>query len=142
MDFTNSFSAICDMKKMEIIASQLAKKLTQGSIVTLSGDLGSGKTTFTRMLCKHLLVDDIVSSPTFGYMNIYDDKIAHFDLYRLKTEEDFFSLGFEAYLETPYISIIEWPELILPNISKDRIDVTFSHHKNNRRISFNEKVLI
>ena len=142
MDITDPLTAICDIKKMDIIALNVAKKISTGSIITLSGDLGSGKTTFTRMLCSHLSIKSNISSPTYSYLNIYDDKIAHFDLYRLKTEADFFSLGFEQYLESSFIVIIEWPDIIKAHLPTEVIKLTFSHHNNNRRISSNEKIFV
>ena len=142
MDITDPSTAVCDIKEMEIIALNIAKKLSPGSVVALSGDLGSGKTTFTKMLCRHLSIKSSISSPTYSYLNIYDDKIAHFDLYRLKTEADFFSLGFEHYLDSSFIVIIEWPNIIKTHLPAEAIKLTFSHHKNNRRISSNEELLV
>lgn len=92
------------------IACTIAEQLKPGSVIAFSGDLGAGKTTFIKYLAESLGVDkDLVTSPTFSYLNLYEN-IAHFDLYRLSGTEDFFLLGFDEYLRAPYIVCIEWAE--------------------------------
>ncbi|MCD4818944.1 MAG: tRNA (adenosine(37)-N6)-threonylcarbamoyltransferase complex ATPase subunit type 1 TsaE [Candidatus Cloacimonetes bacterium] len=100
-------------------ASIFAKKIKIGDIIALYGDLGSGKTFFTKKLCKFLGVKENVSSPSFVILNEYqgDYPIFHLDLYRLGSEEELLEIGIFDFPEESII-IIEWPNIaenILPN---------------------------
>lgn len=86
----------------------------KSKILLLKGNLGAGKTTFTKSLVKALGSDDNVDSPTYALVNEYNSlkgKIFHFDLYRVNDVEELYDMGIEEYLETGYLSIIEWPEI-------------------------------
>ena len=135
-------SMLCNMSQMDALARSFSKQIKKGTVIAFFGELGSGKTTFTVMLAKHLGILDQVSSPTFTYLNIYDDKIAHFDLYRLKHSNEFFSMGFEEYLDSHFITIIEWPELIKDFLPENTIYLHFNHQENKREISTNVKILL
>jgi tRNA threonylcarbamoyladenosine biosynthesis protein TsaE len=93
---------------------ELGAKVPIGSIICLQGDLGAGKTTLMRGLVEGAtkLPGDIVTSPTFPLLHIYYDRIYHFDLYRIKGEDDFVALGFDEYLGEDNICCIEWSERI------------------------------
>lgn len=131
---------ICDESEMDALAKIISKNLVKGTVVSLTGELGAGKTTFTKLLTKHLGIKDEVSSPTYTYLNIYDDRIAHFDLYRLKHTNEFFSMGFEEYLDSDFITIIEWPDLITKFLNKDAIYLHFAHNGTKREVSTNVKI--
>ena len=109
----------------EAAAAGLAGKLKPGDWLALYGGLGSGKTTFTRGLCRALgcLVD--VSSPTFSIINFYPGKIevAHVDLYRL--EGNFHEIGLDELFNTKKIVVVEWPEKIKKYLPRKRFDVFF-----------------
>lgn len=101
------------------LAMQFASRLEKGDIVTLSGDLGAGKTEFVRGICSYFDVEDIVSSPTFSIINVYTGRfrsgealrIVHVDLYRLKSKNELKTIGLEEWLALPdAIKLIEWPE--------------------------------
>ena len=95
------------------VAGAFAKSLSAGDIVLLSGDLGAGKTVFTRGFVKGLGINDDVVSPTFTIMNEYGDgRVNHFDLYRLNSIEEFESTGAQEALYSDAISIVEWPEIV------------------------------
>ena len=85
------------------------------TIVLLKGELGSGKTTFVKALCQQIGVMDPVSSPTFSLVQEYRSPsrgtVYHMDLYRLKTPNELEQIGFEEYLDSGNICLIEWPEL-------------------------------
>lgn len=114
------------------LAQQLASEAKKGDIFALYGDLGSGKTTFTRYFVEALGVPNRVQSPTFIIHRVYEnDKLTlnHFDLYRLTSIDEVEDMGFREILEDPYnISIIEWPniaESILENYSNKLIRIYF-----------------
>ncbi len=93
---------------------EFAKTLKPGDIVTLDGDLGAGKTVFTKGICKFFNVTDYVVSPTYTIVNEYkgDMDIYHFDIYRIEEEEELYNIGFYEYLDNEGIKIIEWAEKI------------------------------
>jgi tRNA threonylcarbamoyl adenosine modification protein YjeE len=101
------------------IAKDIAATLFGGEVLLLSGDLGAGKTTFSKALIASFGVVDEVTSPTFSLMNMYDlpeeknsiKKIVHIDTYRLEHEEELVDIGIEDYLDEEHtLTIIEWPE--------------------------------
>ncbi len=97
-----------DTKK---IADEISKRDVK--VIALVGDIGVGKTTFTSFYAKNLNIDD-VRSPTFSIVNEYEnEKLIHMDLYRLSSEEELFDIGFDEYLNSDSIVIIEWPEVAI-----------------------------
>ncbi|MDL1913825.1 MAG: tRNA (adenosine(37)-N6)-threonylcarbamoyltransferase complex ATPase subunit type 1 TsaE [Bergeyella sp.] len=86
------------------------------SILLLKGDLGAGKTTFTKSLLKKLGSKDTITSPTYSIVNEYEcpkGKIFHLDLYRLKSLDEAQEIGIEEYLDQAFLIIIEWPEIYM-----------------------------
>lgn len=107
-------------KETEQIAFEYAKTLKKGDVVVLSGDLGAGKTAFTKGVAKFFGLDD-VTSPTYAYLNIYGDLLYHYDCYRLSCGEDAERLGLTDYFNGDNICLIEWAENIedvLPEVYK------------------------
>ena len=92
------------------IASKFASSLKGGEVILLNGDLGAGKTTFTKGLAKALGVEDVVTSPTFTFMKEYHGKfdLYHFDLYRAEDESELYELGLNDYLYLDGVCVIEW----------------------------------
>ena len=93
------------------IAKNLAKTLSRGEVILLNGDLGAGKTTFTKGLVKGLGGKKTVVSPTFTIMHSYDDTripVYHFDMYRIADEDELYELGLEEYLYENGVAVIEW----------------------------------
>lgn len=109
-----------DLSKLEIIAKKIAKKVKKGDIFLLNGELGAGKTTFARFFINYIFKKNSLSppnsikSPSFPIMinySIPSYEIYHYDLYRLKSEEEIEELNFyENFKEN--ITLIEWPEII------------------------------
>lgn len=104
-------------KQTEEIAFEFAKTLNKGDVVVLSGDLGAGKTAFTKGVARFFNLDG-VTSPTYSYLNVYGDFLYHYDCYRLSCGEDAERLGLTDYFNGDNICLIEWAENIqdaLPN---------------------------
>lgn len=95
-------------------AAQVAAKLSAGDIILYEGDMGAGKTHFTKGIAKFLNVDDEVTSPTFALVNEYsgDLPLFHFDLYRIDSYDDLYAIGFFDYLDRDGIIAAEWSENI------------------------------
>lgn len=100
------------------IAKEYAKTLVRGDVVLLSGDLGAGKTEFTKGIAEYFGLDG-VTSPTYAYLNIYGDFIYHYDCYRLSCGEDAELLGLTDYFGGDNICIIEWSENISDALPKN-----------------------
>jgi tRNA threonylcarbamoyladenosine biosynthesis protein TsaE len=97
------------------VVQHLAMLTQQNKVFAFSGQLGAGKTTLIKQFCKQLGVSENVSSPTFSLVNNYTapaGTIYHFDFYRLKNEEEAYDIGFEEYLYSNQICLIEWPEMV------------------------------
>jgi tRNA threonylcarbamoyladenosine biosynthesis protein TsaE len=109
------------------VASRLAERLGAGDVLCLRGDLGAGKTTFTRFLVKALGSPAPVSSPTFTLVHEYlggQVPIAHIDCYRLGSEEEFLDAGLGEYLfSSEWLTLIEWPERIEELLPESKITV-------------------
>ena len=118
----------------EEIAQSLAKDLHGNEVIALFGDLGAGKTAFTRGLAKGLGIDDGVSSPTFALVHEYEGRfmVYHFDMYRVSGYDDLYSTGFFDYMDTG-ILVIEWSENIEPFLPDRRINVTINRLSDNER---------
>ena len=126
------------------ISVKISKKLEKGDCIFLIGEIGVGKTTFTRHLINNLqkkkgLKETEVLSPTFNLLYEYeikDLKIMHYDLYRIKNSEELDHLGiFSDRLDT--IKVIEWPDLIkTPLKNKLEIHLDYGQHENERNIKF------
>lgn len=98
-------------KQTEDIAFEFAKTIKLGDVIILEGDLGAGKTAFTKGVARFFGLDG-VTSPTYAYLNIYGDKIYHYDCYRLSCGEDAERLGLTDYFGGDNVCIIEWAENI------------------------------
>ncbi len=101
------------------ITNSIIPEIKERKIVLFYGGMGSGKTTFIKTLCKALGCNDEINSPTYAIVNEYqtaENKIFHFDLYRLNDLEELLDIGFEEYLEQEAICFIEWPQIALPLI--------------------------
>jgi len=132
------------LKELTILIKKISNKLKIGNVIYLRGELGSGKTTITKILIQNLFIKykkkiPIVTSPTFNIVQYYlvnkQMIIAHYDLYRLKKINDINNIGLYD-LEDKMISIIEWPELIKKK-HKNRIEIKLSYTKkdNERNVS-------
>lgn len=116
-------------------AESIAETLKGNEVIALFGDLGAGKTTFTRGLCAALGITSGVHSPTFAIVNEYHGRfpVYHFDMYRITDEDDLYSTGYFDYLGKGII-LIEWSENIVDSIPSDaiRIELRYGEDENTR----------
>ena len=108
------------------IGRRLGQLAEPGDIVTLSGDLGTGKTVFAKGFAEGLGIADDVTSPTFTIIKEYRDgrlPLAHFDAYRIADPDEMYAIGYEDYLSGDFVCLIEWPEMIEELIPGDAIGV-------------------
>ncbi|MCA1032903.1 tRNA (adenosine(37)-N6)-threonylcarbamoyltransferase complex ATPase subunit type 1 TsaE [Bacillus timonensis] len=119
------------------LAQKLATKLSAGDLLTLEGDLGAGKTTFTKGLAKGLGITRNVNSPTFTIIKEYQGRIPlyHMDVYRVA--DSFEELGFEEYFEGDGVTVVEWSHLISDQLPTERLEVNIYHVGNeSRKLTF------
>ena len=117
-------------------AEKLAKQLVAPKIIVLSGDLGAGKTTFSKGFAKRLGISETITSPTFTLLNEYsgDKNLYHFDMYRLSSKEEAYELGFENYFENnDGIILVEWAENVKGLFTPPSLKVLIEKIDENKR---------
>jgi tRNA threonylcarbamoyladenosine biosynthesis protein TsaE len=124
----------------EYIAEQLGRIVPKNSVVAMFGDLGAGKTAFTRGFARGMGINCDVSSPTFALVNEYhgnNKSLYHFDMYRISGWDDLYSTGYFDYLDTGACLIIEWSENIEAVLPENCVKVTINKTDNydQRRIT-------
>ena len=122
-------------EETENLGAALAKTLRPGTVIAYRGDLGAGKTAFTRGLARGLGVTEIVTSPTYTIVNEYLGgrlPLFHFDMYRLGSEEELFDIGWEDYLERGGVCAVEWSENVWEAMEQP-IVITISRLGEDRR---------
>jgi tRNA threonylcarbamoyladenosine biosynthesis protein TsaE len=101
---------------LEAVAQAIAGRLKECKVWLFHGEMGSGKTTLIKEVCKALHVTDAMSSPTFSIVNEYEagdgGKVFHFDFYRIRNEAEAFDIGTEEYFYSGFPCFVEWPEKI------------------------------
>lgn len=127
------------LDQLDAVVDQLYAMRDQCAVFTFTGPLGAGKTTLIRALLARWGYEGAVTSPTFTYMHAYrilPDKIVyHFDLYRMKSIDDFMGAGFDEYLFAPQSwALIEWPEIIAPILSQRVCHCTIDYAGADKRI--------
>ena len=124
----------------EELGAQLAARLRPGDVVAYTGDLGAGKTAFTRGIARGLGIPERVTSPTFTIVNEYEGgrlPLFHFDLYRLGDPEELFDIGCEDYLARGGVCAVEWSENVAGALEDEpiRVDIRRGAHDGQRMIS-------
>jgi len=111
---------------------RFARSVTPPLVVTISGDLGAGKTTLVQAICRGYGVRDEVTSPTFALVHRYQGRspVFHLDLYRLNGPEDLTNLGWDDILAEDALVLIEWPERAGKRIPHDHVPISLQHIPN------------
>ncbi|GIT56983.1 MAG: hypothetical protein Ct9H300mP18_04120 [Candidatus Neomarinimicrobiota bacterium] len=137
MQYNNPFKSTSFHHTFDF-GKNLSNSIEYGSVILLRGDLGSGKTTFCKGFASGLGFKDEILSPTYSILNEYEisgKNLYHFDLYRLKSINEFIEIGGLEYLNSPIsISLIEWPDLISDIDIKNMINIKFEYLSENERL--------
>lgn len=114
-------------------AEKLARNLMPGTVIALEGDLGAGKTTFTKGLALGLEIKRTVNSPTFTIIKEYSGRLPlyHMDVYRVK--DAFEDLGFDEYFEGEGVTVVEWAHLINEQLPAERLTIYLYHEDHDER---------
>ncbi len=114
-------------------AEKLGSILQKGDVLTLAGDLGAGKTTFTKGLAKGLGITRTVNSPTFTIIKEYKGRLPlyHMDVYRLEDSDE--DLGFEEYFSGDGVCVVEWAVFIEEYLPEERLELVISHKGDDER---------
>ena len=133
----------------EVAATDILDKCGEARVFAFDGKMGAGKTTFIKCLCKAMGTEDIVNSPTFAIVNVYEveamrreakgerQELYHFDCYRIKDIREAMDFGAEEYLYSGNYCFIEWAEMIEPLLPEDTVWVKIEVMENGeRKLSF------
>ena len=119
------------------VAEAVVEALEGRTVVLLRGGMGAGKTTLVSRIAALLGAEDAVTSPTFALVNQYEgteQRIYHFDFYRIDNIEEVFDLGYEEYFYSGDLCLVEWPEKIEPLIPDDAMEVRITAGDGEERI--------
>lgn len=127
-------------EETEALGEKLAGCLGPGAVVAYTGDLGAGKTAFTRGLARGLGIQERVTSPTFTIVNEYEGgrlPLFHFDMYRLSSSEELYDIGWEDYLARGGVCAVEWSEIVDDALEKNciRVEIRRGEDDRQRRIT-------
>ncbi len=116
------------------LGEKLASLLKPGDVLTLEGDLGAGKTTFTKGLARGLGVKRTVNSPTFTIVKEYEGRLPlyHMDVYRLENSDE--DIGFDEYFHGEGITVVEWATFIEDFLPTERLNVKISYQEGDSRV--------
>lgn len=129
---------ITDIDKIDIIAKEFLSEIGDNKIIAFNAEMGAGKTTFIKAICKTLGATDIATSPTFSIVNEYNtntnNTIYHFDFYRLEQPEEALDFGLYEYLDSGNYCFIEWPDMIGNLMPENILEVSIKVNNNEERI--------
>ena len=122
---------ILNFSEIDTLAKKIANYASENTVIALIGDLGTGKTTFTKTFAKEFGVKENLKSPTFNYVLEYLTgrlPLYHFDVYRLCNSEEIYEIGYEDYINNGGVALIEWADIILDDLPKEYIRIDFSYY--------------
>ena len=127
-----------NLSDLDYVAQKFLNKMDNRKVFAFYGEMGAGKTTLIKAICKAMGVTETITSPTFSLVNEYkdddDNPIYHFDFYRIKNIEEAFDFGYEDYFYSGNICFIEWPELIESLLPTEVVEVIIKVDKNGQRL--------
>ncbi len=128
---------IDNLENIRQAAREFIAQMGEARVFAFYGKMGAGKTTFVKAICEELGVEDVITSPTFAIINEYstpEERIFHFDFYRIKKLEEVYDMGYEDYFYSGALCFIEWPELIEDILPDDTVRVTISEQADGSRL--------
>ncbi|MBP2079990.1 tRNA (adenosine(37)-N6)-threonylcarbamoyltransferase complex ATPase subunit type 1 TsaE [Oceanobacillus polygoni] len=122
------------VEETQLIAEKLATMLKPGDVITLEGELGAGKTTFTKGLAKGLGIKRNISSPTFTIIKEYEGRLPlyHMDVYRLEHSDE--DIGFDEYFHGNGVTVVEWAHFIEEFLPNERLAIRIGYMDGDKRI--------
>jgi tRNA threonylcarbamoyladenosine biosynthesis protein TsaE len=127
-----------DISDIDTAAKIFVEKFGNKKIFAFYGEMGAGKTTFIKAVCKSMGVTGTITSPTFSLVNEYKTDngmtIYHFDFYRIENIEEVYDFGYEDYFYSDKMCFIEWPELVETLLPEDVVEVKISADDNEQRL--------
>lgn len=126
------------LSEINIVANKFIENMSNRNVYAFYGEMGAGKTTFIKAICKALGVVETVTSPTFSIVNEYNKSdgqpIYHFDFYRIKNIEEAYDFGYEDYFYSGHLCFIEWPELVECLLPETVVNVQIVIEDNKQRV--------
>lgn len=128
---------IKDLAKIKSAAQEFINQIGKNTVFAFYGSMGAGKTTFIKVVCEQLGVQETITSPTFAIINEYKsgagNPVYHFDFYRINKLEEAFDFGYEDYFYSGDLCFIEWPQLVEPLLPKNTVKVFIEETDNGSR---------
>ena len=129
---------IATLNDLETAAQQFVGAMGDRTVFAFYGKMGAGKTTFIRAVCERLGVKDVINSPTFAIVNEYlsggGEPIYHFDFYRIRRLQEVLDIGYEDYVYSGALCLMEWPELIENLLPDDAVRVVIEEQADGSRV--------
>ena len=134
-------------QETEALGEKVGRSLMPGAVLAYTGDLGAGKTAFTRGLARGLEIPEQITSPTFTIVNEYEGgrlPLFHFDMYRLGSSDELFDIGWEDYLARDGVCAVEWSENVEDILDTDtiRVDIRRGESDDQRLITISNMTLL
>lgn len=134
-------------QETEALGERVGRSLTPGAVLAYTGDLGAGKTAFTRGVARGLEIPERITSPTFTIVNEYEGgrlPLFHFDMYRLGSSDELFDIGWEDYLARDGVCAVEWSENIedILDANTIRVDIRRGESDDQRLITISNMTLL
>ena len=129
---------LANEKFTEEIGHKIGENLFPGAVICLNGDLGAGKTTMTKSIAKAMGIEEDITSPTFNIVNEYTEgnlALYHFDVYRIGCSEEMYDIGFEEYINSEGVCIIEWSNIIEDILPEERLEILLTYEGEGRKIA-------
>ncbi len=124
-----------NLKDTEKLGKIIANCIKKGTVICLDGDLGVGKTSLTQFIAKEFGVKEYIVSPTFTIIKEYEGKLPfyHMDVYRIDSEDDMYDLGYDEYIYSEGVTIIEWSHLIEGILPIERVNIDIKRIDDDKR---------